>query len=204
MWHWLVFPLAGYLAGSVASAIIVCAMLRLPDPRLGGSGNPGATNVLRLGGKKAAAMTLLGDVVKGVLPVLLVRAAGGSDAVITATAVAAVLGHVFPVFFRFQGGKGVATLFGAVAALTWSVAVGMAATWLVVAAALRYSSLASLVAAAVAPLLALWLSPSPAYVVGLVVLALLLAWRHKENIARLLSGTESRIGDKSKAAAGSG
>ncbi|MGI9332149.1 MAG: glycerol-3-phosphate 1-O-acyltransferase PlsY, partial [Gammaproteobacteria bacterium] len=159
----------------------------------------GATNVLRLGGKKAAALTLLGDVLKAVLPVLLARAAGASEAVVTATAVAAVVGHIFPVFFHFRGGKGVATLFGAVASLSWPVAVGMGIAWLAVAAALRYSSLASLVAAVAAPALALWLSPRPAYVVGLVALALLLLWRHKTNIARLLGGTENRIGEKSKA-----
>lgn len=200
MWYWILFPLAGYLAGSIASAIIVCALFRLPDPRAGGSGNPGATNVLRLGGKKAAALTLAGDVLKGVLPVLAAKSLDAGAPVVMATAFAAVFGHVFPVFFKFQGGKGVATAFGAVGALSWPVALGMGIAWLAVALVTRYSSLSSMVAALAAPLVATWLAPHPAYIVGLSALAALLVWRHRENIARLLGGTESRIGQKAKAA----
>jgi glycerol-3-phosphate acyltransferase PlsY len=109
----IVLPVVGYLCGSVASAVVVCRMMKLPDPRKGGSGNPGATNVLRLGGKKAAGLTLAGDVLKGVVPVLLAHLLTDSPAIIAGTAVAAVVGHMYPVFFGFKGGKGVATAFGA-------------------------------------------------------------------------------------------
>lgn len=192
---------AGYLAGSVASAIIVCRLMGLPDPRSGGSGNPGATNVLRLGGKKAAALTLLGDVLKGLLPVLAGHALGVSVTVLAATAVAAFLGHLYPVFFGFRGGKGVATGFGALTALAWPAAAGALLVWMAMAAVFRYSSLAALTAAAAAPLfVALW-RPHPAMVAAAAVISLLLVWRHRENIQRLLSGTEGKLGARSRDAA---
>jgi len=186
----------GYLSGSLASAIVVCRLMGLPDPRSGGSRNPGATNVLRLAGRGAAALTLAGDVLKGLVPVLAAHALGASAAALAATALAAFLGHLYPVFFGFRGGKGVATAFGVSAALAWPVAVAMGLTWLAVALLGRYSSLASLCAGALAPLYAAWLTGEPAYVAGLAVMGALLVWRHRANIARLRAGTESRIGHK--------
>lgn len=194
--------LAGYLAGSVASAVLVCRLLGLPDPRLQGSRNPGATNVLRLGGRKAAAITLAGDYLKGLLPVLLAGALGAPPLVVTATGLAAFLGHLYPVFFGFQGGKGVATAFGVVSALAWPVALAMGVTWLAMAKLFRYSSLASITSAALAPVYAWLLRGDTILSGGLAVLAALMLWRHRANIARLVAGTESRIGAKAAARAG--
>ncbi|MCP5151355.1 MAG: glycerol-3-phosphate 1-O-acyltransferase PlsY [Ectothiorhodospiraceae bacterium] len=194
--------LGAYLVGSFASAILVCRAMGLPDPREGGSGNPGATNVLRLGGKKAAALTLTGDVLKGVLPVLVATWLDESPPVRMAVGFAAFLGHLFPVFFGFRGGKGVATAFGALVALSGSVGLAAVATWVGVAAATRYSSLAALTASVLAPAYAAFLTGETAYVVGLALIAVLLLVRHRGNIGRLLAGTESRIGEKAKAAPG--
>ena len=188
--------LAAYLAGSIASAVLVCRALDLPDPRGEGSGNPGATNVLRIGGKGPAALTLAGDVLKGVAPVLLAKALALSPAAQALTALAAFLGHLYPLYFRFQGGKGVATALGAVTALDWPVGLAMCVLWLAVAAATRYSSLASMVAAVGAPAAALWLAPGPANVAALAALAAFVLWRHRGNVRRLVDGTESRIGQR--------
>jgi len=189
----IVLALLGYLCGSLASAVIVCRVMKLPDPRKEGSGNPGATNVLRLGGRKAAALTLLGDVLKGAIPVLLAHLLSNSPAVVAATAVAAVVGHMYPVFFQFKGGKGVATAFGAVAATVYPVALFMGAVWLLTAMATRYASLASMTAAVVAPLFALVFIREPAYVLALAIIAALLVYRHRANIRRLRDGIESEI-----------
>ena len=189
----IVLVVLGYLCGSLASAVIVCRIMKLPDPREQGSGNPGATNVLRLGGKKAAALTLAGDMLKGAIPVLLAHLLSDSPAVLASTAVAAIVGHMYPVFFRFKGGKGVATTFGAVAALVYPVALFMGAVWVVTAMATRYASLASMAAAVAAPLFALVFIQEPAYVVALVIIAALLVYRHRENIQRLRLGIESEI-----------
>lgn len=189
----IVLPLLGYLCGSLASAIIVCRAMRLPDPRQGGSGNPGATNVLRLAGKKAAALTLAGDVLKGLVPVLVAHLLTDDPTILAATAVAAVVGHMYPVFFQFKGGKGVATAFGAVGGLVYPVALFMGAVWVLAAMATRYASLASMAAAVAAPLFALVFFREPAYILGLAVIAALLVYRHKENIQRLKQGTESEI-----------
>lgn len=186
--------LAAYLAGSVASAVLVCRAMGLPDPRAKGSGNPGATNVLRVGGKRPAALTLAGDVLKGVLPVLLAKALSLSPATQALSAFAAFLGHLYPLYFRFQGGKGVATALGAITALFWPVGLAMCALWLAVAAVTRYSSLASMVAALGAPAAAFWLSAGPVNVAVLAAVAVLLLWRHRGNVRRLIAGTESRIG----------
>jgi len=183
-----------YLLGSIASAVVTCRLLGLPDPRASGSRNPGATNVLRLGGRRAAAITLAGDVLKGAAPVLLAALLARSPAVVAATALAAFLGHLLPVFFGFRGGKGVATGFGAVCAMAWPVAVAMLATWLAVAAATRYSSLSALSAAVLGPVYCVLLAPERAYVVAVTAMALLLVWRHRENVRRLLEGTEGKIG----------
>lgn len=184
-----------YLVGSVASAVLVCRVMGLPDPRREGSGNPGATNVLRLGGKTAAGLTLAGDVLKGLLPVLVARFLSDSPAAAAGAMLAAFLGHLYPVYFGFRGGKGVATAFGAVTGLAWPVALAMGAVWLSVAAATRYASLASMSAAVFAPLAAVVVIPHPAAMLCLALIAAFIIWRHRENIARLKAGTESRIGE---------
>ena len=190
----VVVVVAAYLVGSIASAILVCRAMNLPDPRGAGSGNPGATNVLRIAGRLPAALTLAGDVLKGVLPVLLAKGLALSPATVALSALAAFLGHLYPLYFRFQGGKGMATALGAIAALAWPVACAMCAVWLAVAAATRYSSLASMIAATGAPVAALWLAPGRENVAVLAVIAAFLLWRHRANIQRLVRGTESRIG----------
>lgn len=192
----IAFIILGYLLGSLSTAIIVCRLLRLPDPRSQGSGNPGATNVLRIGGKRAAAITLVGDFLKGLLPVWIAQLAGASDMGIAATGLAAFLGHLYPLFFGFQGGKGVATAFGVILGLSPWAALAALATWLMVALLTRLSSLAALTAATLTPLY-LWLLAMPgAYLIATIVMVSLLIWRHRANIQRLLAGTESKIGKK--------
>ena len=189
-------PVMGYLAGSLASAVIVCRVMGLPDPRSGGSGNPGATNVLRLGGKRAAVLTLFGDVLKGVLPVLIARTLGASEPACALTALGAFLGHLYPVFFGFQGGKGVATAFGATVALAWPVGLVFGGLWLALAFITRYASVASLTAAVTSPFAAVMLTPQLSYAVVFASIAAFIVWRHRENIARLRAGAEGRIGRK--------
>jgi glycerol-3-phosphate acyltransferase PlsY len=191
-----------YLLGSLSFAVIVSKAMRLDDPRSYGSGNPGATNVLRSGNKVAAILTLLLDALKGVVAVLLARALaprlGLTETVIALAGVAAFLGHLYPVFFRFQGGKGVATAAGVLLALNGWLGLASLGTWLVVAFATRYSSLAALVTALLAPLYT-WVLVGDVRVVALVaVMSALLVWRHRANIAKLRSGTESKLGSKAK------
>ncbi len=185
-----------YLLGSIASAILVCRMLGLSDPRAGGSGNPGATNVLRLHGKGAAAATLAGDVLKGVVPVLLARYLEQPDSVIAACGLLAFSGHLFPVFFGFKGGKGVATLIGVLFASHWLVGSGFVLTWLVVALMFRYSSLAALVAALTSPVYSWYFLQETTYISCHAIMVVLLFWRHQSNIRNLLSGQEGKIGAK--------
>ena len=188
----LIVLVAAYCLGSISFAIVVSWLMGLPDPRSYGSKNPGATNVLRTGRTAAAVLTLVGDAGKGALAVWL--ASFFTDA-LAAVGLAAFLGHLFPVYHRFQGGKGVATAGGVLFALDWRIGVGTVITWAVIAMFLRYSSLASLVAALFAPFAtALLLGWQSAVIVG--VMTLLLFWRHRGNIARLLAGTESRLGEK--------
>ena len=204
---------AAYLIGSLSFAVIVSRLMGLSDPRTYGSKNPGATNVLRSGSKAAAIVTLLLDACKGLVPVLLVRLYGKrfglEDGTVALVALAAFLGHLYPVFFRFQGGKGVATFIGAVFGIHWLLGIATGATWLIIAFFFRYSSLASLVAAVFAPVYFLlgdgvaWYAERPV-AAALFVMAALLAWRHRQNIQRLLAGTESRLGAKKKAAGRSG
>jgi glycerol-3-phosphate acyltransferase PlsY len=182
-----------YLLGSLSAAIITCKLMGLPDPRSEGSRNPGATNVLRFGGKKAAAITLLGDSLKGLIPVLLARLAGVDDTVLAAVAMAAFLGHLYPLFFGFHGGKGVATAMGVLLGISWPVALAAAATWLVMAKVVKISSLSALTAAVLAPLYMWLLESSLAFFSMSVALAILLVWRHRSNIQRLLSGAEEKI-----------
>jgi len=188
--------IAAYLMGSFSSAIVVCKILGLPDPRSGGSGNPGATNVLRLGGKKAAIVTLLGDVLKGLIPVLVAVALQVDDLVLALVAAGAFLGHLFPVFFGFKGGKGVATAVGVLFGISWQVGLAALATWIVMALISRYSSLSAIVASVLSPLYMHLLTGSRELVAMNILLALVLLWRHAGNIRRLLDGTESRIGQK--------
>jgi glycerol-3-phosphate acyltransferase PlsY len=190
----LLFVVLGYLAGSIATAILVCRMLGLPDPREEGSRNPGATNVLRFGGKKAAAITLAGDLLKGLLPVLLARLAGLDDTGLALTALAAFLGHLYPVFFGFAGGKGVATAFGALLGLSWPVALAALATWLLMAWIVRVSSLSALTAAMLTPLFAWGFGLSGVGLAAVLLMVGLLVWRHRSNIRLLLAGAEDRIG----------
>ncbi len=188
--------LAAYLFGSLSTAVIAGRVLGLPDPRSQGSGNPGATNMLRIGGKKAGIITLLGDMLKGLVPVLLAQWLTAPAWVLAMVALAAFLGHLFPVFFGFKGGKGVATALGVMLGLHWPLGLAVIATWLVMAGVFRISSLAALTACAMAPLYCWLMRPEPYLVAALALMTALLFWRHKENIQRLLAGTESRIGSK--------
>lgn len=193
--------LAAYLVGSLSFAVLVSRLMGLDDPRTYGSGNPGATNVLRSGNKKAAALTLLLDALKGVVPVAvavqLQPRLGWEEGTVALMGLAAFLGHLWPVFFRFQGGKGVATAAGVLLAFNPILGAATLASWLLIAYFFRYSSLAALVAAAFAPFYhALIWGGSPA-TLAIAVMSLLLIWRHEGNIRKLLAGTESKIGQKS-------
>jgi len=182
-----------YLLGSVSAAIVTCKVMGLPDPRSEGSRNPGATNVLRYGGKKAAGITLFGDMLKGLLPVLLGHAMGVNESILTAIAMAAFLGHLYPVFFGFRGGKGVATAFGVLLGLAWPVALAVLATWLIMAKVFKISSLSALTAAVLTPLYTWLLAPINVYICFSIAISILLLWRHRNNIQRLVSGAEGKI-----------
>ena len=193
------WPVLGYLFGSISSAVIVSKLFRLDDPRNVGSGNPGATNVLRSGNKFAAAVTLIGDVLKGVLPVMLASYVGVSAGVLACVAIGAFMGHLFPVFFGFKGGKGVATAIGVYIALSWKLFLTFGLVWLAIAAVFRYSSLAALVASAVTGLaaFAIFNDPSELQIIGGVFWIVAFTFqRHRENIDRLKQGTEPKIGEK--------
>jgi len=183
-----------YLIGSISTAVVVGRLMGRGDPREIGSGNPGATNMLRAFGKTAAALTLVGDVLKGLAPVLLVVLALGEPAATAAAGTGAFLGHLYPLYFGFRGGKGVATYIGVVLGLSWALGAAFVALWLITAALTRYSSLAALVAAAASPALGYWQGQPPPVLAALLALVLLLFWRHRENIQRLLAGTESKLG----------
>jgi glycerol-3-phosphate acyltransferase PlsY len=206
LYPWLAV-LAAYLVGSLSFAVIVSHAMGLNDPRTFGSKNPGATNVLRSGSKAAAIITLLLDAFKGWLPVMLVKwfgaAYGMAEGTMAMVGLAAFLGHLFPVFFRFEGGKGVATALGVLLATSWILGLSIGVTWLVVAYLSRYSSLSSLAAALLAPVYyifgngVVWVM-NRNVMFALVVMSGLLMWRHAENITRLLKGTESKLGKKKK------
>ncbi|HIP52474.1 MAG TPA: glycerol-3-phosphate 1-O-acyltransferase, partial [Chromatiales bacterium] len=169
-----------------------------PDPRSEGSRNPGATNVLRLGGKKAAVITLLGDFLKGLLPLLAGHLLGVSPNIMALTAMAAFLGHLYPVFFGFQGGKGVAAALGTQFGLAWQIGLTVAVIWLLMAKLVNISSLSALVSMALAPLAVWYFWPEPALITMQTVMTLILFWRHRSNIRNLLEGTEGRIRDDAK------
>jgi glycerol-3-phosphate acyltransferase PlsY len=185
-----------YMIGSVPFAVIVSRAFGIADPRSFGSGNPGATNVLRSGNKTAALLTLLGDAAKGWLAMVLVGALDGDATTIGAAGLAAFLGHLYPVFLKFKGGKGVATALGVLLGFHWLLALIAILTWGTVAAVTRYSSLAALAAAVEAPFAA-WIFTAKAEVaLPVAIMSALLIWRHRENIQRLRSGSEGRIGTK--------
>lgn len=191
----LLIVLTAYLLGSVSSAILVCRLMGLPDPRTQGSRNPGATNVLRIGGRKAAAITLLGDSLKGFLPVLACHFLDVPPLVFALTAMAAFLGHLYPVFFGFKGGKGVATALGTQFGLHWMIGGIVALVWLFIAKVMKISSLAALLSMALAPLVVWLVWPAPELVIMQTVMSVILVWRHRSNIQKLLSGAEESIGN---------
>ena len=182
-----------YLIGSISTAIIVCKALKLPDPRTQGSNNPGATNVLRIGGKKAAAITLIGDGLKGVVPVLIAHYLEFSLVDVALVALFSFLGHVYPVFFGFKGGKGVATFLGALLAINYIVGLGFVITWLFVAKVLKISSLSALIATLLTPVYfyLITLDVIASYVISIICLWIF--YTHRENIKRILSGDEGKI-----------
>jgi len=189
--------IAAYLLGSVSSAIIVCRVMGLPDPRTQGSNNPGATNVLRIGGKKPAAITLVGDSLKGLIPMLVAHLLGLGPAALASVGLAAFVGHLYPVFFGFRGGKGVATALGVQFGLYWPIGLCVAAVWLFAAKVLKISSLSGLISMALAPLF-VWLFWSDKPLIGMqLIITGLLIWRHRSNIRNLLAGTETRLTESS-------
>lgn len=186
-------PIVSYLIGSISSAILIARLFGLKDPRTVGSGNPGATNVLRIGGKLPAVLALLGDILKGLIPVLIAKSLTNDPLIWALTGLAAFVGHLFPILFDFKGGKGVATALGVLAAVDVLLALSLVTIWILTAVIFRYSSLSAILAALALPLLA-WFSfaNSPIFWMALNMAALLL-WRHRGNIRRLLNGEEDRI-----------
>ena len=191
--------ICAYLLGSISSAVIVCRVMGLPDPRTLGSNNPGATNVLRIGGKKAAIITLFGDMLKGLVPVLVAHLLEATPLVFAITGMAAFLGHLYPVFFGFQGGKGVATALGVQLGLHWAIGGSVALIWLFIAKVMNISSLAALISMALAPLVVWFIlphtnfGPASELVIMQVMLTALLFWRHRSNIRNLFTGAEGKI-----------
>ncbi|WP_133510756.1 glycerol-3-phosphate 1-O-acyltransferase PlsY [Candidatus Thiosymbion oneisti] len=194
----LLLVIGAYLLGSVSSAIIVCRLMGLPDPRTQGSSNPGATNVLRIGGKRAGAITLLGDGLKGLIPMLVGQLLDAGPGLLAATGLAVFLGHLYPVFFGFRGGKGVATALGVQFGLYWPIGLTVAAIWLVVAKLLKISSVSGLVSMALAPVVVWIFRPEPLLIWMQVLISLSLFWRHRSNIRNLMSGAEAKLTDPEK------
>ncbi len=190
----LIMIISAYLLGSISSAVLICRLLRLPDPRNMGSNNPGATNVLRIGGKKAAIAVLLCDMLKGTIPVWGSYYLGIDPILLGLVAIAACLGHMYPIFFHFKGGKGVATALGAIAPIGLDLTALIILTWVSVAFLFRYSSLAALVTVLLAPFYT-WLI-KPQYTLPVAMLCCLIVFRHHQNIKRLLAGTEPKVGEK--------
>ena len=201
----LLIPIA-YLIGSISFAVVVSKCMRLPDPHSYGSGNPGATNVLRTGNKLAAVLTLMGDALKGFLAVMLARIILGDESftstlnswLLCCVVVTAFLGHVFPIFHGFKGGKGVATACGILFGINWILGIATLSTWIIVATFMRYSSLAALAAAVFGPIYFVFLFGFQPMGIALLVVCLLLIWRHRSNIHNLINGKESQIGSKKK------
>lgn len=190
----LIMTIFAYLLGSISSAVLICRLLKLPDPRETGSQNPGATNVLRIGGKKAAVAVLVCDMLKGTIPVWGSYFLSIEPFVLGIIAIAACLGHMYPIFFHFKGGKGVATALGAIAPIGLDLTAAIMITWLLVAVVFRYSSLAALITVLLAPLYT-WMI-KPMYTLPVAMLCCLIVLRHHQNIKRLFSGTEPKVGEK--------
>ena len=193
----LFFSVFAYLLGSVSSAIITCKLMGLQDPRTTGSRNPGATNVLRLGGKKAAIITLLGDMLKGLIPVLIASQFGVDNLTLALVGFLAFLGHIFPLYYGFKGGKGVATYFGVILGINWQVGLIALIIWLIVALLLKISSLSALVSMFLTPFVLWHFTHSVELTVAVIVMSMIAFWRHTSNILALISGKEEQI--KSKA-----
>lgn len=187
-------PALAYLLGSLSTGVIVAHLFGLQDPRATGSKNPGATNLLRYGGKLAAVLTLAGDILKGVIAILVARAFTDDTAILALVGFTVFIGHLWPVFFGFHGGKGVATALGVWLTINPWVGLSLTVTWLAMALLFRYSSLSALAAAVAAPLYVYLLMPQPAYLAMMVAMSALLVFRHHVNIRRLLAGTETKIG----------
>ena len=184
----LIAVICAYLIGSISSAVLICRITANSDPRQVGSKNPGATNVYRVAGKKAAVLTLLADILKGVIPVMIAKEFGMGTIEISIVAIAALLGHVYPVFFKFQGGKGVATVFGALLAFHWSIGVSLLFVWAAVFMLTRTSSLSAIIAALTIPLSSYYILPEA--LIPLNIIAIIVLWRHYDNILKLFSGEE--------------
>ncbi|GIU50771.1 glycerol-3-phosphate acyltransferase [Shewanella sairae] len=188
--------LGAYLAGSISSAVLVCKVRGLPDPRSQGSGNPGATNVLRIGGASSAALVLFFDMLKGAAPAYLAFRLGVDPIALGVIAIAACLGHIFPIFFHFKGGKGVATAFGAMAPIGHDLALCLMSSWIVIALVTRYSSFAAICTAMLAPVFTWWLDDR--FTIPVAMLSTLIVIRHKDNIKRLIRGEESKVSRKKR------
>ena len=192
------FSVLAYCVGSISCAVLVCQLAELPDPRTAGSQNPGTTNVLRLGGKKVAIATLVGDALKGVVPVYIAMLINPMPAFIGTVMVAVFLGHLYPVFFEFKGGKGVATAVGVLFALSWPIGFMALGTWLLIALCFRISSLAALAAAFLAPFYTWWWL-NIQFAIPVLIMTLFIFWRHKENLKRIIAKTEPKININKKA-----
>ncbi|ASA55273.1 glycerol-3-phosphate 1-O-acyltransferase PlsY [Vibrio gazogenes] len=190
----LLIIISAYLLGSISSAVLVCRLFRLPDPRESGSHNPGATNVLRVGGQKAAVIVLLCDMLKGTIPVWGSYFLGVTPFLLGVIAIAACLGHIYPIFFHFRGGKGVATALGAIAPIGLDLTAVVMVTWLTTLLITRYSSLAALITVLLTPLYTWMIKPN--YTLPVAMLCCLIVFRHQENMKRLLNGTEPKVGEK--------
>lgn len=188
---YIVYALAAYLLGSVSTAIITCKLMGLEDPRSVGSNNPGATNVLRTGGKKAAIITLLGDMLKGLLPVLAVQQLSADTAALAITGISAFLGHLYPLYFRFKGGKGVATFYGVLLGTNWVIGLAALVVWGLVMLLFRISGLSALVSAVSSPFIVWYLDGSEVLIIAISFMAILLIWRHRSNIRQMLENAKT-------------
>lgn len=191
----IIFTVVAYLLGSVSSAVIVCKILKLQDPRETGSGNAGATNVLRTAGKKAAILVLIGDLLKGLLAIWIARLFGLEATPLAFVGIGAIIGHILPIFFGFKGGKGVATALGVILALSIKLAIVLIVVFAVVLLVFRYVSLASMSAAVLAPIFCIWFG-KPYFVMPLAGMALIILVKHYQNISRLMDGIEPKVGEK--------
>ena len=190
--NYIIFALAAYLIGSISTAIITCKLMGLEDPRGVGSNNPGATNVLRTGGKKAAIITLLGDMLKGLLPVLAVQQLSADITALAITGIAAFLGHLYPLYYRFKGGKGVATFYGVLLGTNWMIGLAALAVWGLVMFLFRISGLSALVSATSSPFIVWYFDGSEVLMTAVTFMAVLLIWRHRNNIKQMIQNSKSK------------